>query len=261
MTPTSRTTASILVALVALATLAVLSTAPVAAQGAPAGDDICFPDKFFVENSIYLPDSPNFALSPQYFDLARGRERFDTFQTPVETVSFIDDYPTNSRFILIGTHENMQNIVFHTCFPAVLDRELEPICWVEGTERQRSTSIGALPVHQSTLVSDPTGCPMLVEFDTRWTQIGSVRVPLLVVERQCGSSLQFILLENFRFDFDPSALDIPDICLTAPVRSAAPVHPRDVFPDGVWDEMRHVYPYRRFDPDGDGDGDGDGDRE
>lgn len=223
---------------------AVLGGLPVAAQHTGAsGDDICFPDQFAVRNAVYLPDTPDQVRNPQYFDLARSRERFDTFQSDTEVLSFLDDFATATRYVLVGRHKNEENVSFDMCFTTVLEREFQPVCFGRGLERQESFSYFSTPVHRSTLRGNPPNEETIL-IDALWTQVGTVTVPLEVVERQVGSSLQAIRFENVRFEFDPSLLDIPAICPVSRQQTGPDLQPGELFAE--WDALRRTYPYRRF---------------
>jgi len=211
----------------------------------PSGDDVCFPDRFSVRYSIYLPDTPTEVRSLQQVDLSRSRERFDTFDSPTQFISFLDDFDTDTRYILLGTHQNEEIISIDQCFPSPLERVLEPVCVGTGMARQESFSLGPLPVHRSILNTPPPN-ESVITVDATWSQIGTTVLPLISVERQPGSSLQFIRFDNLRFEFDPTILDIPDLCTTAQAQSTEAPTPKELFPAARWEQLRSTLPFRRL---------------
>ncbi|MEO1369943.1 MAG: hypothetical protein AAFX50_22405 [Acidobacteriota bacterium] len=191
-----------------LVALAALCVHPVVAQS----DDTCLPEEFSVTNALYFPFDPDVVLNFQWFSLDAERERVDTFPSDTEYVGFIDAYDLGFRYALLGTHENQQVVSIDTCFLQALPSPVqETICFAEGASRRGSLSVGYAPLNRHTLEDTGTG-QSPTEVDVLSAEIGSISVPVRVIERVPGRPLFLLELWDFRFEVDVAELAIPAAC-------------------------------------------------
>ncbi|MEM8996332.1 MAG: hypothetical protein AAGF23_16215 [Acidobacteriota bacterium] len=200
-----------------LLALAALCVQPVVAQS----EDACLPEEFSVTTASYFPFDPDVVVDLRWFSLQAERERVDTFPSDTEYVGFIDAYDLGFRYVLLGTHENRQVASIDSCLLQALPNPVqETICFVEGASRRESLSVGYAPLDRRTLEATVNG-QSLTEVDVLSAEIGSISVPVRVIERIPGRA--FFLLELWDFRFEVGVADLAILRrATAHRRRAAP---------------------------------------
>ncbi|MEO1086652.1 MAG: hypothetical protein AAFY88_20655, partial [Acidobacteriota bacterium] len=200
-----------------LVALAALCVQPVVAQS----EDVCLPEEFSVTNALYFPFDPDVVLNFQWFSLEAERERVDTFPSDTEYVGFLDAYDLGFRYVLQGTHENQQVVSIDTCILQALPSPVqETTCFAEGVSPQAPLSLGYAPLHRSTLEDTGSG-QSLTEVDVLSAEIGSISVPVRVIERIQGRPLFLLELWDFRLEVDVAQLAIPAACDGVPPPGSA----------------------------------------
>ena len=225
--------------------LAALFGQPIDAQD----DDVCLPEEFSTINAIYFPFESDVELSYQWFSLAAERERVDTFPDDTEYVGFIDAYDLGFRHLLIGTHENRQIVSIDTCFLQPLPSPVqEPICFATGARRQEALSLGYAPLQNSTLENTDQN---FIQVDALSAEIGSVSVPVRIIERVSGTAFLLIELWNFNLEVDPADFAIPAACDGVPPPGASsaswpPSQLRGLVSERSWDLLQRMPKTRRL---------------
>ena len=247
MLPKARTRNDFRLLLVILVSLASLRPHPVGAQQ----EDVCMPEEFFTVKAIYFPFETDINLSHQWFSLDAGRERVDTFPNDTEYVGFIDAYDLGFRHIIVGTHENRQIISIDSCFLQQLPEPAQaPICFAEGAQRQEAVSLGYAPLQNLTL-EDTSGGQAFTRVDALSAEIGSVSVPVRIIERISGNAFLLVEFWNFRLEVDFADLAIPTACDGVPPPGASGTSSttsqlRELVSEGSWDLLQRMPTARRL---------------
>ncbi|MEM1181846.1 MAG: hypothetical protein AAGM22_26105 [Acidobacteriota bacterium] len=208
------------------------------------GDDLCFPNEFSTTQAIYFPLEGDVSTSDQSFSLAAQRARVDSFISDTELVTFIDAFDLGFRYTLVGTHAQGADFSFETCFAGALPNPVqEPVCFGEGLEREGPISVGHSPLIRSTLQGTE---PDLVELDATWIQIGTVAMPVRLIERIPGRPQLTLEFWNTRLEVDPSRFELPDACDGVVATLGAPAPVQELFGDDSLEPSRHLLKSRHL---------------
>ena len=144
-----------------------------------------------------------------------------------------------------------QILSIDACFLAALpDPVQEPICFAEGASRLEPIAFGYAPL-QNSVLENTASDPAFTETDALSVEIGSVSVPVRIVERIEGRAFLLLELWNLRLEVDPSELAIPAACdgVPPPVTSSTGSslsHVRDVVSERGLDLLKRLPATRRL---------------